>query len=139
MPVSSTAITITDGTASFAPIANATASSTAYTVAATVAGIATPVNFSLTNTQAASHISVAQVAPLPVSNGTGINVPTTFVATLSDATSNSAGLPTGTVQFYSGSAPIGSPVTIVNALASLTTTFSAPRQLQHHRTVLRRR
>lgn len=124
-PASSNVSTVTDGTASLAAIANATASATAYTVAASVVGIATPVDFTLTNTQAASSISVAQVAPLPANAGTGINVPTTFVATLSDATQNSAGLPTGTVQFFSGSTPLGSPVTIVNAQASLTTTFTS--------------
>ncbi|HXB62294.1 MAG TPA: Ig-like domain-containing protein, partial [Acidobacteriaceae bacterium] len=124
-PAVSTAITGSDGTASLAAIANATASSSSYTAAASVTGIATPVNFTLTNTQAASLITVAQVAPLPVSNGTGVNTPTTFVATLSDATQNSAGLPTGTVQFFSGSTPIGSPVPIANAQASVTTTFNA--------------
>jgi predicted outer membrane repeat protein len=127
-PASSTVNTLADGTASLAAIANATASATAYSVAASATGIATPVSFSLTNTQAASRITIAQVAPLPVSNGTGINVPTTLVATLSDATANSAGLPTGTVQFYNGTpltgTPIGSPVPISSAQASLTTTFS---------------
>jgi hypothetical protein len=129
-PATSTVNTLTDGTASLSAIANATASSTAYSVAASVTGIATPVSFTLTNTQAASRITVAQVAPLPVSSGTGVNVPTTLVATLSDATANSAGLPSGSVQFYNGTpltgTPIGSPVPIVSAQASLTTTFTTP-------------
>jgi hypothetical protein len=127
VPSTTIVATGTDGTASLSAIANATASATPYTVTATVTGI-TPVSFTLTNTQAASSITVAQVAPLPVSNGTGVGVPTTFVATLSDATQNSAGLPTGIVQFYNGTpltgTPIGSPVAIVNAQATLTTTFS---------------
>lgn len=128
VPASTILTTGTDGTASLSAIANATASATAYTVTATPTGIA-PVSFTLTNTQAASAITVAQVAPQPVSNGTGVGVPTTLVATLSDATQNSAGLPTGTVQFYNGTpltgTPIGSPVAIVNAQATLTTTFPA--------------
>ncbi len=128
VPSTSVVATGTDGTASLSAIANATASATPYTVTGTVTGI-TPVSFTLTNTQAASSITVAQVAPLPVSNGTGVGVPTTFVATLSDATQNSAGLPTGTVQFYNGTpltgTPIGAPVAIVNAQATLTTTFPA--------------
>jgi large repetitive protein len=128
VPATSVIATGTDGTASLSAIANATASATAYTVTATVTGLA-PVSFTLTNTQAASAITIAQVAPLPVSNGTGVGVPTTLVATLSDATQNSAGLPTGTVQFYNGTpltgTPIGAPVAIVNAQAVLTTTFPA--------------
>ena len=123
-PVASTAVTGANGTASLTVIANATASVTPYTVAASVTGISTPATFTLTNAQAASRISVVQVAPQPVSGGTGVSVPTTFVATLSDATQNSAGSPTGTVQFYMGSTALGAPVPIVNALATLTTTFS---------------
>jgi len=121
-PTSSTATTGNDGIASLTAIANSTTS--AYSVTASVAGIATPVSFALTNTQASSHIAIAQVAPLPVTSGTGVNVPTTFVATLSDATQNSAGLPTGSVQFYVAGLPIGAPVTLANAQATLTTTFA---------------
>jgi predicted outer membrane repeat protein len=127
-PTTATLTTAADGTASLTAIANATASATPYTVSAAAAGITTPVTFSLTNTQAASRITVAQVAPQPVSAGTGVNVPTTFVATLSDATQNSAGLPTGNVQFYIGTpltgTPIGMPQPISNAQATITTTFN---------------
>jgi len=122
-PTVSTATTAANGTASVTAIANSTASATAYSVAASVTGISTPATFLLTNSQAASRISITQVAPQPVTGGTGVNAPTIFVATLSDATQNSAGSPTGTVQFYSGSTPLGAPVPIVNALATLTTTF----------------
>jgi len=122
-PVSATATSAADGTASVTVIADAIASPTAYSVAASVTGIATPATFLLTNAQAASRINIVQVAPQPASGGTGVNVQTIFVATLSDATQNSAGLPTGTVQFYMGSTPLGAPAQIVNGLATLTTTF----------------
>jgi predicted outer membrane repeat protein len=123
-PASSTVMTGTDGIAALTAIANGNASTGAYTVNASVVGVSGTANFILSNTMAASHVSVAQVAPLPATSGTGVGVPTMFVATLSDATQNSAGLPTGLVQFYNGGTAIGTPVTAVNAQAQLQTTFA---------------
>jgi len=120
-PASADVSTAADGTASLTAIANA--SSGSYNVTASTAGLASTVTFALNNTSASSRTFVSQVAPLPVSAGTGTNVPTTFLATLSDATQNSAGLPTGFVQFYNGGTAIGSPVAVVNAQATLQTTF----------------
>lgn len=124
-PASSTVATGADGTASLTAMANVIASAGTYSVNASVAGASSSAAFLLSNTAATSRTSVAQVAPLPASSGTGTNVPTTFVATLSDATQNSAGLPTGFVQFYNGGVALGAPATVTNAQAVLQTTFAA--------------
>lgn len=78
----------------------------------------------LTIGKASSAASIAQTAPLPVTGGAGVGVPATFAVVIADASAGSTGTPTGTVQFFNGATAIGSPVTLVNGSASLTTTFT---------------
>jgi len=62
-----------------------------------------------------------------ITNGAGVGVSASFTATLANGAANSSGIPTGTVQFYSGNGAIGSPVTINGGQATLNGyTFNAP-------------
>jgi subtilase family serine protease len=72
-------------------------------------------NGQLTITPASTSDSLSSSAnPVPI----GSNV--TFTATLT-AVSPGSGTPTGTVQFFSDSAPLGSPATLVGGVASIST------------------
>jgi sugar lactone lactonase YvrE len=68
-----------------------------------------PANGTLFVAAAASMVAITTSAP-----SVPVNTPVTFTATVP------AGA-TGTVQFYDGTAPIGSPVPILNGIAALTT------------------
>jgi len=68
--------------------------------------------------------AITQTAPLP-SGTAGIGVPVTYSVTVSNASAGYSGTPSGTVQFYNGSATLGSAVTITSGKATLTTTFNS--------------
>jgi subtilase family serine protease len=77
-------------------------------------------NGQLTITPASSANALSSsINPVP----TGSNV--TFTATLT-AVSPGSGTPTGTVQFFADSAPLGSPVTLVGGLAGISTSSLPP-------------
>ncbi|HEY0307094.1 MAG TPA: Ig-like domain repeat protein, partial [Acidobacteriaceae bacterium] len=78
----------------------------------------------LTITKAATAITFSQTAPVPVTAGAGVGVPVTFAVAVTDATTGSTGVATGSVQFFNGTTAIGSPVTLVNGAASFTYTFT---------------
>jgi len=78
----------------------------------------------LTISKAASGVStILQTTPTPSGSvGTGVTVG--YAVTVSDAAASSTGTPTGTVQFYNGTSTLGSPVTLVNGAAALSTVFT---------------
>jgi hypothetical protein len=94
-----------DITASFSVIGN-------Y-AAATAAG-------ALSVTQASAGVVLAQIAPSTIGSiGTGIS--STFTATVTDATSNSTGSPTGSVNFFDGSTLLNnSPIALSSGVATIT-------------------
>jgi hypothetical protein len=75
----------------------------------------------LTITQAATATSFTQTTP--TTSGVGSGVSTTFTAAVTDATANSVGTPTGTVQFLDGGTAIGSG-TLNAGIATVTTSFT---------------
>jgi len=81
-------------------------------------------NGALTINKAATAVSnITQTIPTP-SGSVGTGVIAGYSVTVSDAASNSSGTPTGTVQFYNGTNAIGTPITLVSGVASITTTFT---------------
>ncbi len=111
---SSTATTGSNGNASVTVTANGVASSTAYQVSASVASVTTPATFSLTNTQAATTLTVA-----PSSLSLVYGQPVTIAAAISPASVQSTA-PTGSVAFYDNGTALLPDSTVSGAAASYT-------------------
>jgi streptogramin lyase len=105
-----TATTGANGTASVNATANGLASINPYNVSATVTG--NSANFSLTNTQAPTTLTVA-----PSSTGLVYGQPVVINATISPS-SVLTSVPTGTVTFYDGTNALPPAVTVASASAS---------------------
>ncbi len=107
---STTATTNSSGNASVTATANGTAGS-AYTVSATVAGAAAPAAFALTNTQAATTVSITLSATsLPYGEPLGL-------AAAIGPSSVGATVPTGDVAFYDGSTTLTQSAAVSNGVA----------------------
>jgi sugar lactone lactonase YvrE len=105
-----TATTASNGTASVMATANGTASVNPYSVVATVTGNAA--SFSLTNTQAASSLTVT-----PSATGLVYGQPVTIKATISPAAVLTVA-PTGSITFYDGTTALIPVVTVTAASGS---------------------
>ncbi len=109
---STTAVTGSNGEASVTAKANGIAGSTAYSVSATVSGVSTPATFALTNTQAATRLTVT-----PSANPLVYGQPVTVTAAISP--SNAGGsTPSGSVTFYDGATALTPNSTVSGASAS---------------------
>ncbi len=113
-PSSTTATTDSSGNASVTATANGIASSTAYTVSATVTGVTTPATFSLTNTEAATTVTVS---------ATGLSLVYGQMVTIIASINPSSVLtttPTGSVVFYDGATALVPDSAVSAASASYT-------------------
>ena len=108
--VTSTAAPI--GYCSVIATANGIASPTAYNVAASVNGVANPASFSLTNTQAATVLTVT-----PSATSLVYGQPATVNAAISPS-SVAGSVPTGNVTFYDGAANALLPNAVVSSAAA---------------------
>jgi hypothetical protein len=108
--LSSPAVTGSDGMTSVTATANGFASSTPYTVSASVSGITTSATFSLTNTMATPTLTVT-----PSATSLVYGQPVTITAAISPSSVDGT-VPTGSITFYDGSTmltpnePVTAPV-----------------------------
>lgn len=103
-----------NGETSVTATANGIASTTAYSVSASVSGTSTPASFALTNTK---HTTTLTVTPSAATLTYG--QPVTVTATISPSTISST-VPTGSVTFHDGATTLTPTETVSNAAASYT-------------------
>ncbi len=115
---SATATTNSSGNASVSAAANGIASSTAYQVSASVAGVNVPATFSLMNAQASTSLAVTPSAT-SLTYGQSVTITAAISPTSVDGTA-----PTGSVTFYDGTTPL-TPNSAVSA-GSASYTVSEP-------------
>jgi len=128
---SSTGFITADGITTSASVTAITTSAPgAYPIAVTIADPNSKLsNYSVSNnggtltiTQAATAISLTQTSP--TTSGVGTGIATTFTAVVTDATLNSTGTPTGTVQFLDGTTSLGTGTLNAAGVTTFTTTFT---------------
>jgi DNA-binding beta-propeller fold protein YncE len=114
-PSSPTCSTAADGTCSVTATANGIASSTAYSVSASVSGVSTPATFSLTNNQASTTI-----ATIPTATSIIYGQPVTLNASITPTVAGGSA-PGGSVTFYDGTSTALTPNSpVASAAASYT-------------------
>lgn len=121
---STPAATAADGTTSVTATANGTASSTAYTVTASVGGATTSASFQLTNTEDTTSLTVTPGAASIV-----YGQPETITAAITP-NSIAGSAPSGSVTFYDGTTPLTPASSVTSAMASYT--VSVPTVATHH-------